>query len=357
MRVAFLWNGLSGYLNACLRELAARDGVELFVCHEPADPIAPYDKTQFAWMKRRVEWTKRSNLDVLYRELHAFEPHILIFASWNRPFYRRVAKGFAGKSWRVMGMDNCWLGTMKQRFGTWIAPYYVRPLADAVWLPGERQAVFAKKLGFKQDTIIRGSLSCDQGPLSQTYLNRVDQKTALPHVFVFVGRFVPEKGLETLVEAYAVYRKTCAVSWPLVCYGTGPNRGVLSGREGISVEDFVQPENLPEVLANAGCLILPSDFEPWALVVHEATSAGLPVIASESVGSAVHLVQAGYNGFIFGRRDVEGLAKVMSRISSMSSDRLEGMSQASYLMSQQFSPARWVNILLESYGALADKRL
>ncbi len=355
MRIAYLWNGLSGYLNACLKELAAREGVELFVCHEPGELSAPYDEAQFAWMKRRVQWTKDSDLQSLYKELHDFNPDILIFPSWNKPFYRKVAKSFAGKAWRVMGMDNCWLGTIKQRLGIWVAPYYVRPLADAVWLPGERQALFAKKLGFEQRVIIRGSLSCDQRPIAEAYLNRVNKKTELPHVFVYIGRFVPEKDLETLVKAYAAYRRTCAEPWPLVCYGAGPSKAILSGREGISVKDFVQPRELPAVLANAGCFILPSHFEPWALVVHEATSAGLPVIASESVGSAAHLVQAGYNGFIFGRRDVEGLATLMSRMSTMSKQRLEGMSQASYLMSQQFSPERWVKTLFESYEALADK--
>jgi len=355
MRVAFLWNGISGYHNACLKELASREGTELFVCHEAFKDFAPYDESQFAWMKKRIAWRTSSDLVNLQEELHQFQPDILIVASWNKPVYRAIAKSFAGKAFRVMGMDNCWLGTLKQIFGTWIAPYYVRPLADAVWLPGERQAIFAEKLGFEQKVIMRGSLSCDQRPIAEAYLQRVAEGRPLPHSFLYVGRFAPEKGLGTLVKAYENYRKNAPTPWPLVCCGAGPMQSLLEGREGISVGGFVQPNRMPATLASAGCFVLPSDFEPWALVVHEAVSAGLPVIASERVGAAVHLVQPNYNGFIFGSGDAESLASLMLRVSAMSDSRLEAMSQASYKMSQQFSPSGWVDILFESYKALFNK--
>jgi glycosyltransferase involved in cell wall biosynthesis len=352
MNVAFLGNGLTGYHNACLKELASRDGTELFVCHEAVRSSAPYDDSQFAWMKKRIVWRTSRDLSTLQQQLNEFQPDILIFASWNTPVYRSVAKSFAGKAWRIMGMDNCWRGTLKQRIGVLVSPFYVRPLADAVFLPGERQAVFARKLGFAQKEIVRGSLSGDQRPIAELYQERVKSGRPLPHKFLFVGRLAPTKGLDTLAKAYEIYRKSSADPWPLVCCGVGPMKSLLEGREGVHIEGFVQPENLPAALASAGCFILPSSFEPWALVVHEATSAGLPVIASERVGAAVHLVQPNYNGFIFSSGDAEDLAGFMLRVSSMSDERLESMSQASYLLSQQYSPGRWADTLIESYTAL-----
>jgi glycosyltransferase involved in cell wall biosynthesis len=356
MRVAFIWNRLSGFHNACLKELARHEGTELFVCHEAVSKSAPYEESQFSWMKKRIAWRTSRDLSTLQEQLHQFQPDILIFASWNTPAYRAVAKSFAGKAFRVMGMDNCWRGTLKQWVGTMIAPFYVRPLADAVWLPGERQATLARKLGFRQSEILRGSLSCDQQPMADVYLERVKQGRRLPHRFLYVGRFAPEKGLDTLVNAYAAYRESCADPWPLLCVGAGPRRSILENKEGIRIEDFVQPEHLPATLASAGCFVLTSDFEQWSVVVHEATSAGLPVIASERVGAAAHLVQPNYNGFIFGSGDVEELAGLMSRVSAMSDERLEEMSQASFQLSQQYSPRRWVDTLFESYSAAERKR-
>ncbi len=54
MRIAILWTGLSGYLNACMKELASRDGVELFVSHQAPVQQAPFDETQFAWIRNRL---------------------------------------------------------------------------------------------------------------------------------------------------------------------------------------------------------------------------------------------------------------------------------------------------------------
>jgi glycosyltransferase involved in cell wall biosynthesis len=252
-------------------------------------------------------------------------------------------------------MDNCWLATLKQRLATWMAPYYLRPLSDAVWLPGERQAVFARRLGFAQRAILRGLYSCDQPYFERVHNLRVSEGRPVPRSFLFVGRFVPDKGIATLIAAYEAYRANSPNPWPLVCCGAGPLGSLLERRPGITIEGFLQPERLRAELGLAGCLVLPSDFEPWAVVVHEAASAGLVILASENVGSAVHLVQDNYNGYIFGGRDVEGLASLMTRVSAMSDARLNSMSRASHSLSRQFSPGRWADTLLEMAGRSADK--
>ena len=353
MRIAILWTGLSGYLNACLRELAGRDGVELFVCHSAPEIDAPFDESQFAWIPNRFMWRSARDLESLERRLHSFSPDILIQPSWSVPTYRHLARKSAGKYWRVMVMDNPWRGTLKQWIGILVAPYFLRPITDVVWLPGERQAAFARRLGFEQRAILRGSFSCDQPAIEAAHTDRLAKGEPLSRTFLFLGRLVREKGIATLVSAYEAYRKTHPAPWPLVCCGSGPLKSDLEGKAGIRVEGFIQPERVPEVMRAAGCLVLPSLFEPWALVVHEAASAGLPIIASENVGSAVHLVQPGYNGFIFDSDDANGLAVAMSRISDMSDAQLDQLSRASNTLSHQFSPKRWADTLLESFHALA----
>jgi glycosyltransferase involved in cell wall biosynthesis len=353
MKIAILWNCLTGYLNACLKELVGRDGVELFVCHNAGLLDSPFDDRQFAWIKNRLAWRSFGDLQQLEGRLEAFDPDVIVFSGWLVPSYRRVARRFANRAWRVMTMDNCWLGNVRQRLGVVIGRAYVRPLADAVWVPGERQAILARKLGFEQHTILRGLYSCDQPVFLAARRSQETDERPLPRSFLFVGRFVPEKGLTTLVKAYMSYRKATTDPWPLVCCGAGPLRSQLEGKEGIIIKGFVQPSRLPAVLASAGCLVLASTFEPWAVVVHEAASAGLPILASEKVGAAVHLVQPNYNGFIFGNGDEAGLAASMKRISDMKSARREEMSQASLQLSRQFSPGLWADVLLESYSALA----
>lgn len=351
MKIAFLWYYLTGFWNSCLKELAGREGVELFVCHMAATKgDAPFDDGQFAWMTNRMTWRSSSDLQQLEARLEDFMPDIIVFAGWHQPRYRAAAKRFVNRCWRVMSMDNCWLGTLKQRLGVVISRAYVQPLADAIWVPGERQAVFARRLGFGQRAILRGLLSCDQPAIDAAHKSRLNTGGRLPRSFLFVGRFAPEKGVNTLVKAYVAYRRSIKDPWPLICCGTGPLRSRFEGQEGIILKGFVQPDQIPAVLASAGCLVLPSTFEPWAVVVHEAACAGLPILVSEKVGAAVHLVQPNYNGFIFGDGDGEGLAACMTQISAMSDERREEMSRASSQLSKQFSPRLWADVLLESFA-------
>ncbi len=355
MRIAFLWTGLSGYMNACLKELFAQEGVELFVSHQVPEQNAPFDDDQFEWISNRYTWQTTPDFERLEQKLSAFKPDIVVFAGWHIFAYRRMTRRFFRRCLRIMAMDNPWLGSLKQRLGVFVSPVCIKPMADMVWLPGERQATFARKLGFSQSAIMRGSYSCDLPMFETVHVARIRQGEPLPHRFVFIGRFIPEKCIDNLVASYRLYRKQTANPWPLICCGTGPMRALLEKEEGIRMDGFVQPAKLPEVLAGAGCLVLPSKFEPWALVVHEAAAAGKLILASESVGSVSHLLQPGYNGFILDDRNVVGFASAMSRVSAMSDAQLDQMSQASHMLSQQFSPVRWTNTLLRSYETRALK--
>ena len=351
MRIAVLWTGLSGYMNACLKELSERQDIELFISYECAVEDAPYDESQFAWIPNRLPWRTYDDLKSLITRLEEYQPDIMVLPSWHVSPYRRAARKFATRCWRVMIMDNPWKGSFRQRFGTLLSPYYVKPITDVVWLPGERQAIFARKLGFSQSAILRGSFSCDFPAFAAVHCQRLESGQALPHRFLFVGRFVEAKCIAKLVEAYSIYRRCAAEPWPLICCGSGPLKSCLENKEGIQLDGFIQPENMPHVLSSAGCLILPSRFEPWAVVVHEAASAGRLILASENVGAITHLLQPGYNGFIFDSNDVGELVTLMCRVSVMSDSQLHQMSLASHLLSNQFSPARWANTLLDSFHA------
>lgn len=349
MKIAFLWTGLSGYMNACLKELCARDGVTLFVSHELPAKDAPFDEKQFAWIPDRLAWRSHSDLAPLRKKLEDFSPDIMVLPSWHVSPYRRMARVFNKRCWRVMVMDNPWRGSLKQRLGALVSPLYLKPIADVAWLPGERQATFARKLGFSQSSILRGSFTCDHAAFAAVHDARIAQDKPLPRRFLFVGRMVAAKCVDKLLEAYKIYRKQIPNPWPLICCGSGPLRSRLENEEGIRVDGFIQPEGMPTVLASAGCLILPSRFEPWALVIHEAAAAGRVILASENVGAVTHLVQPGYNGFIFNNNDVSGLVNLMSRVSAMTDSQLDRMSRASHLLSLQFSPRQWADTLLQSY--------
>ena len=350
MRIAILWTELSGYLNACLKELAGRPGVELFVGHQVSSQDAPFALSQFEWIENRLMWRDQRSLRGIATRLKEFNPDVLVFSGWHVRGYRDAARAFKGKAWRVMTMDNCWLGTLKQMLAVIAAPAFPRPLADAVWVSGERQAVFARKLRFEQRVILNGLYSCDSSAFHAARLERIADGNAPERKFLFVGRLAREKGIRVLAQAYSAYRARVSAPWPLICCGTGSMETVLDGQPGIEMTGFIQPSELPRLMSSAACLVLPSDFEPWAVVVHEAACAGLPVLASNRVGSAIHLVQPGYNGYLFDSQDTEGLAGLMQAMTEMSEPNWRKMSDASFQLSHQYSTERWADILLEGYS-------
>lgn len=341
MKIAFLWTGLSGYTNACLKELAARQGVELLVACMRPQPDAPFNMADFAWISRQYCYDREPDAAQLQKMLADFQPDLLVFNSWHIPAFRRIATSWRGRVPRVMGMDNQWLDKPKQYLGWLTRSVYIAPIADFAFLPGDRQAKLARRLGFSQDRILYGMYSADVDAFN------LPRPALPPSSFVCVGRLDAMKGVPPLLEAYALYRdRTGPGAWPLTLCGTGPLLDRVAGRNGVTVLDFVQPADMPRVLNAQGCAIQPSLFEPWGVSIHEATAAGLPVICTHACGAAVHLVQDGYNGFIVDAGNIRQLADAMGRYAALPAAQRERMGEASRLLARQFTPGRWADTLL-----------
>src|SRR5712664_2050851 len=161
MRIAVLWINLTGYLNACLRELNRMPGVELFVAHQSARNEAPFAGDQFRWIKNQYQYPGQPNTAELLNAVTKFDPELLIVCSWHVPAYRAVCHAMRNRSPRVCGMDNQWRGQPKQWLGVLTSKIFVQRLFDAAFVTGERQAVFARKLGFPRERIWRGLYACD----------------------------------------------------------------------------------------------------------------------------------------------------------------------------------------------------
>jgi glycosyltransferase involved in cell wall biosynthesis len=80
--------------------------------------------------------------------------------------------------------------------------------------------------------------------------------------------------------------------------------------EMISQHGRVGQTELASILRSADCLILPSRFDSFGMVVPEAMACGLPVIVSDMVG-AKELVADGRNGFIVPAENISALVTRM----------------------------------------------
>ncbi|MEW5954236.1 MAG: 1,4-alpha-glucan branching protein domain-containing protein [Bacillota bacterium] len=121
-------------------------------------------------------------------------------------------------------------------------------------------------------------------------------------VIVFLGRLVPEKGVQVLLRALT----TVAEAYPgvsLVVAGRGPyeeHLRQLAGELGVSgrvdFAGFVNDDGRNELLARANVAVFPSLYEPFGIVALEAMGAGAPVIVSDT-GGLRDVVEHGLDGY------------------------------------------------------------
>ncbi|KAA6455605.1 glycosyltransferase family 4 protein [Acidobacteria bacterium AB60] len=344
MRIAILHHSLTGYANSCMKALHSHRDVKIFLAHSTLDPNTPFERDMFSWVEARYEWSGRPNAALLLSKLLEFKPDLLLTLGWHVSAYRQAAKSLKGKTKRILYFENTWRGTAKQWLGVLASPLHVRSLAEYAWVPGSRQRDFAMRLGFKAMKIMDGSLSGHTDLFRTVGLQRPHMQ-GRPRAFLFVGRLVKVKGLTVLLKAYAQYRSSCTDPWSLICVGAGPLQEKVSSAPGVISAGFLQPEPLAQRMLDASVLVLPSLFEPWGVVVHEAAASGLPIIASDVVGSHVHLVQSEFNGFVVEAGSPESLTEAMLRFHHMDEETLDGMGAASRLLAQQFTPERWAATL------------
>lgn len=343
-RIGVLFSRLSGYMAACLKVLKERHDVELLVFRRPPAQEAPFEERHFTWIDHLYDRTK-FRPDEIMTIVEQFNPDAVFMVGWVDRGYLHVARTLRRhKVTVVAGSDAQWESSFKQHVGRLIAPWYLHSAIDVLWAAGERQRQFAGKLGYSGECCWSGYYACDWTRFANVYRRGNDGRS---RAFLFIGRYVAVKGIEVLVDAYQQYRAMVGAPWPLICVGAGEQQTLLQNIEGIQDKGFVQPDLLPEMMAQASAFVLPSKREPWGVVVQEAAAAGLPLLCSDACGAAVHLLQDRYNGFLFEAGNARHLARCMASMTEASSESWQAMSLHSHELSKQYTPERWADTLVQ----------
>jgi len=141
-------------------------------------------------------------------------------------------------------------------------------------------------------------------------------------VILFASKLQTRKHCDHLIEAYArLASGPGAEPKPyLAIVGDGEERAALerqaaaTGFGSIRFCGFRNQSELPRFFDLATVFVLPSQHEPWGLIVNEVMNAARPVIVSDDVGSATDLVEDGVNGCIFPVGDVSALTDALRRV-------------------------------------------
>ncbi len=357
LRVVFCWSEVPGYMAACWHALARRPGVDLHILHPQqlsADVANPFDlEPLLAGLSHEMFRSDRPNLERwLVDAVAARRPDVVVHCGWIiKPYARLAAAPELSQVPMVLGMDSPWRGTLAQRLARVRLGRLVRRMS-AVVTAGERSAEYARRLGVPDRRIVGGYYGFDGRHLRGVAAARM--KRAWPRQFLFVGRYVAQKDLRTLVAAYAAYRRLVSDPWGLTCCGDGPDAPVLAGVEGIVNAGFSQPSDLPQVFASHGAFVMASRFEPWGVVIAEAAASGLPIVCTSACGASIDLVRSYYNGVVTAPADPAGLTRALLWIHQHESELAE-MGERGRALADAYSAeswaARWHNYLADAVEA------
>ena len=161
--------------------------------------------------------------------------------------------------------------------------------------------------------------------LDQQKIEQVRDRFALPpqrRRVIYSGRLTAEKRVDLLIDAFSRIASD-RPDWDLLIVGDGPLRKELEQRVPGSLRGRViwtgflnDQQTIAALYRTSDLLVLPSDSEPWAVVINEAAAAGLAIVASDVVGAAAELVRDGVNGRIFRRGNLERLSQCLLEVTS-----------------------------------------
>lgn len=343
MKLLVLYTRLSGYTAACLRAFRGKSDAEILIYTWPNQKNAPFDSATFSDIgdiRSRTEFS----VTAIEQSIQVFEPDAVLVSGWADKDYIKICRKLKSQGILVIsGCDTQWTGSLRQRIARIVAPMHTEKFIDVLWVAGERQRQLATKLGYSGERCWDGYYACNWDAFAQPQaeVNLVSNIGK----FLYVGRYEPEKGLDTLAAAYRIYCHEVQDPWLLICAGSGSLRNLLL-EAGAEDRGFVQPADLPTLMCEATAFVLPSRIEPWGVVAQEAAASHLPLILSNACGSSVHLLRPNFNGFRFESGSVSGLVSALKSMHMLRPEQRKEYGKASFDLSKQYTPQRWAEVFM-----------
>lgn len=178
-------------------------------------------------------------------------------------------------------------------------------------------------------------------------------------VVLFAGKFSGRKRPHDVLNAAKIL-KDKGISVDVLMVGAGELESELralaaaSGIERVVFAGFVNQSRLPEVYGISDIFVMPSEAEPWGLVVNEVMCAGLPVLVSEEVGCVADLVKHGVNGYHYRAGDVAALASTLETLVNDADERRR-KGAASLALINEWSFQRCAAGIMEALRACGKK--
>ena len=188
------------------------------------------------------------------------------------------------------------------------------------------------------------------------------QEEGGPFTIGFIGRMVPEKGVDLLLAAAA----GLPGDWRLVYIGEGPARAGLENKvreqgldDRVEFHPRVPSVEMPAYLHRLHALALPSLTQPnwkeqFGRVLIEAMASGVPVLGSDS-GEIPHVI--GDAGLVFPEGDVDALRTALTRLRDDAALREQLSDKGRARVLAQFTQAQIAARTYQVYREMLETRV
>lgn len=145
-----------------------------------------------------------------------------------------------------------------------------------------------------------------------------------PSTFILAGgRLTYQKGYDVLISALGFIIKKGTPDCKLVIIGSGSeNANLIELSKSLSLRDYVdfvdwaEADLFASYIHSCDIFVAPARFDHFPTTVIAAMQAGIPVIATDSVGSAVEFIESGRNGLIVPSESSKALASALEQLTN-----------------------------------------
>ncbi len=222
------------------------------------------------------------------RRLGRLKPDAILLVSWKPTGLEPLIwSRFAGSAAVMWAESTSFSGLLREPVSTRIRRYMTHA-CDGYVSNGSQATTYLKELGVPSERIVTSMLPAGRTPQT-TERTRTDDEIR----FLFVGRLLAQKRPLELIAAFASVREAVPNA-TLTVVGAGELEGkvsVAAGQvPGVRYVGRREGDDLASYYCESDILVLPARREVWGIVVNEALSHGLFVIATDQVGSAYDLL-------------------------------------------------------------------
>ncbi|MFV8465648.1 glycosyltransferase [Flavobacterium sp. LB1P62] len=295
------------------------------------DKITYYDKSKL----------KYSDILSIYKTI---EPKVLLVSGRMEKDYLKLALIARKDSKIVVGTaDNHYNGSLKQKLAIFFSNFLYKRYFEFMLVPGIFQYEYQRLLGFKREKILFPQYCADTLLFEQAYNNSTTDKKGI----LFLGRLHTVKGIDMLIKVHKELFDSNKISDKLIIIGDGPLKDSLElTTEHIVYYPFMSQNEILSIMSNVKYFCLPSNSEPWGVVIHEAAAAGLPIVTTTNCGAATAFVKQGYNGYFFEPGNALKLKEILLKMNGKNQQEIHNMGKRSFELSKQIHPEMWSDVLL-----------